>query len=243
MNTLMNRWEVIGYYQNMEILRHTAALTMLIEPGFKFDISEEMLHPIVDPKIAKTMFESAARYDDDYLLKLVPHQWEILGECIDIVNEVRTDDGCEDQNIKNKYRIMGKVKFAGSFSYSSQTQAPDDQAVPADIINATPIAPIEDFIRQDRGWQYGDAYTITLKTFATAKTLRGIKPLQIGSLIRRGQLLAENQDGYTGNGVSDALLACRYLDLTFEDIHEFFEESPELLALLGWVRLPNADTE
>jgi hypothetical protein len=43
--------------------------------------------------------------------------------------------------------------------------------------------------------------------------------------------------------VSDALLACRYLNMTFEDIHEVFEKEPELLALLGWIRLPNADTE
>ena len=105
------------------------------------------------------------------------------------------------------------------------------------------IDSMESFIRKDRGWQYGDSYTITLKTFATVKALGSMKPLQIGSLIRRGQLLAENQDGYTGNGVSDALLACRYLNLTFDDIHKVFEKEPELLALLGWHRVSVSDED
>jgi len=90
-----------------------------------------------------------------------------------------------------------------------------------------------------RSSEYVDDYIRALKiiSVATAVVRHGISPPDICALVRKGQMLsAEIQDGYTGDGIFDGRHACRYLDLTSEELDKAFERFPEIFMFLGWER-------
>ena len=154
----------------MDILRRTAAVWVIESSCRKLRMTVEVPDS-VSPEEAQEAFQLIIHDDKKYIPVLSYHYWYLLGECVDIVNVIRKMDGCENKNIKNKYKEMFirnnimkaekqllqakhdaiwlSIGDPSSYpprtqttEYLTQSQATDDQAAPQDNVNAPSAAPI-----------------------------------------------------------------------------------------------------
>ena len=119
--TLVDGWKRTVYYESMDILRRTAAIWLIetlcgkLEALQEMPVMREMENPISVEvlrerfmRIVKNVWE-----DVQYSSWLPPRQLKILGECVEIVNSIRTADGDGDKNI-DIYRASPPLMQAAS---------------------------------------------------------------------------------------------------------------------------------
>ena len=118
---LLDAWKRIGYCPHMDILRHTAAILDIettICPGKSRKKPEKTLNlssaksKSVSPEETQKIFKSIVLDKTKYISTLPPCQLKILGECVDIVNSIRTADGHGDKNIENIYGATSGQRIA-----------------------------------------------------------------------------------------------------------------------------------
>jgi len=145
LNLLMEGWKRAGYCPHMDILRHTAAIQDVettINPSIPqkktwmnmWKKPENTFRPFstklksVSPKEAQKAFKSVVLDKTKYISTLTPRQLKILGEYVEIVNSIRTADGCGDKNIENIYAAM-RINVADCSASIPLTQAANGQGV------------------------------------------------------------------------------------------------------------------
>ena len=121
LSLLLDAWKRVGYCPHMDILRHTAAVLDIettICPGKLRQKPEKTLNlsntksKSVSPEETQKIFKSIVLDKEKYISTLPPRQLKILGECVDIVNSIRTADGHGDKNIENIYGAMSGQRIA-----------------------------------------------------------------------------------------------------------------------------------
>jgi hypothetical protein len=145
LNLLVDGWKHVGYCPHMNILRHTAAIqdiettigfyktrkktwkNMWKKPEKTFNLFNTKLKS-VSPAEAHKIFKSVVLDKEKYISTLTPRQLKILWECVEIVNSIRTTDGCGDKNIENIYTAM-RVTVADYSSPLSQTLTASGQDI------------------------------------------------------------------------------------------------------------------
>ena len=137
LETLLDMWRRFGYCQPMNLLRRTMEIWVVkVLEANKIFTSEQKLR---SAKI-KNEFKSTIFDDETYIPTLTLRQREVLGKCLDIVNGIRAESGCEGKNIKNKYLELFGEKISDS-SHPPLTQAANEQTVPS-VINKNFTAPL-----------------------------------------------------------------------------------------------------
>ena len=121
LSLLLDAWERVGYCSHMDILRHTAAILDIEtticpnlsrkKPEKTPSLSSTKLKS-VNPTVAQKAFKLVVLDKEKYISTLPPCQLKILGECVDIVNSIRTADGHGDKNIENIYGATSGQRIA-----------------------------------------------------------------------------------------------------------------------------------
>jgi hypothetical protein len=137
LSSLMDIWKRVGCCPHMDILRHTAAILDIeatINPSLRkkpektLNLSSSKLKSI-SPAEAQKIFKSVALDKEKYISTLPPRQLKVLGECVEMVNGIRTADGCGIKNIENIYGAM-KVNVGHSAPRSLMQAASSQGASP-----------------------------------------------------------------------------------------------------------------